>query len=149
MADDTISPELLRELIDITDGAGGGRLTGQMRFIVEIERLSSVLRKTLLANGSRLENDAEHSWRLAVIALLFREYAPAPIFPRAENRRSLSRKSYQGCCLTSYEHKSVSCRKNKSTEKPRSLCSAFLYARTSRSTFLCQPQLHHLFDFIL
>ena len=37
--------------------------------------MTHVLRRTLLTDGSRRENDAEHSWHIAVMALLFEEYA--------------------------------------------------------------------------
>ena len=37
--------------------------------------MTSVLRRTMLIDGSRRENDAEHSWHIAVMALIFNEYA--------------------------------------------------------------------------
>jgi putative hydrolase of HD superfamily len=46
-----------------------------MRFIIEIDKLKSVFRQTHLMNGERRENDAEHSWHLAVMAALLSEYA--------------------------------------------------------------------------
>jgi putative hydrolase of HD superfamily len=46
-----------------------------LRFTAEIDRMSSVLRRTLLIDRSRRENDAEHSWHIAVMAMLFEEYA--------------------------------------------------------------------------
>jgi putative hydrolase of HD superfamily len=55
------------------------RLEKQIEFILEIDRLKSVLRRTALADGSRRENSAEHSWHLAVMALLLHEYADEPI----------------------------------------------------------------------
>lgn len=55
--------------------SGGARLVQVMAFIREIDRLKHVFRKTLLMDGSRYENDAEHSWHLAVMAILLREYA--------------------------------------------------------------------------
>ncbi len=54
---------------------GNERLESQIRFIVEIDRLKSVFRQTRLMNGERRENDAEHSWHLAVMAVLLSEYA--------------------------------------------------------------------------
>jgi len=51
------------------------RLERQMRFIVEIDRLKSVLRQTLVHDASRQENDAEHSWHLAIMAVFLNEYA--------------------------------------------------------------------------
>ena len=54
------------------------RLAEQARFIVEIDRLKHVVRQTWLADGSRQENDAEHSWHMALMAILLREYADEP-----------------------------------------------------------------------
>ena len=51
------------------------RLDQQLRFTAEIDKMTSVLRRTLLIDKSRRENDAEHSWHIAVMALLFSEYA--------------------------------------------------------------------------
>lgn len=55
------------------------RLAQQLQFIVEIDKLKSVLRQTLLTDGSRQENSAEHSWHIALMAVLLAEYAPQPI----------------------------------------------------------------------
>ena len=51
------------------------RLDSQMRFIIEIDKVKHVLRRTRLFDGSRHENDAEHSWHLAMMALTLGEYA--------------------------------------------------------------------------
>lgn len=53
----------------------GDRLDLQMRFIVEIDKLKSVFRQTRLFDNSREENDAEHAWHLALMALTLGEYA--------------------------------------------------------------------------
>lgn len=53
------------------------RLSRQMRFIVEMDRLKGVLRRTYTADGSRHENSAEHSWHIALMAVVLAEYAPA------------------------------------------------------------------------
>ena len=58
--------------------AHGDRLARQIEFILEIDKLKQVLRQTSLADGSRRENDAEHSWHLAVMAVLLAEYAAGP-----------------------------------------------------------------------
>ncbi|MBW4548567.1 MAG: HD domain-containing protein [Symplocastrum torsivum CPER-KK1] len=55
------------------------RLSQQIQFIVEIDKLKGVLRQTLLTDSSRRENSAEHSWHLAMMAMLLIEYAPAPV----------------------------------------------------------------------
>ena len=54
------------------------RLAQQVRFLLEIDKLKQVLRQTWLVDGSRRENDAEHSWHLAVMVVLMREYAATP-----------------------------------------------------------------------
>ncbi len=54
------------------------RLAKQMAFIREIDKLKSVYRRTLLMDGARFENDAEHSWHLAVMAVLLAEHANVP-----------------------------------------------------------------------
>jgi len=51
------------------------RLKKQIEFVVEIDKLKSVYRQTLLMNGERNENDAEHSWHLGIMAILLSEYA--------------------------------------------------------------------------
>jgi putative hydrolase of HD superfamily len=60
------------------------RLVQQLRFVRELDRLKSVLRRTSLADRSRRENSAEHSWHLATMALALGEYAePGTDLPRA------------------------------------------------------------------
>ncbi|MFW5415563.1 HD domain-containing protein [Nocardiopsis sp. CNT-189] len=60
-----------------TGGVDHERLTSQLRFILETDKLKRILRRNLLVDGSRRENDAEHSWHLALTARIFAEYAPA------------------------------------------------------------------------
>jgi len=54
------------------------RLDRQMQFVAEIGRLKGVLRQTMLAGSglNRPENSAEHSWHLAMMALVLAEHAP-------------------------------------------------------------------------
>ena len=51
------------------------RLRRQIEFLIEIDKLKGVFRQTWLMDGSRRENDAEHSWHLALLAVLLAEYA--------------------------------------------------------------------------
>lgn len=51
------------------------RLAKQMEFIVELDKIKEIFRQTYLADASRFENDAEHSWHLALMAVLLKEYA--------------------------------------------------------------------------
>ena len=51
------------------------RLEQQMRFLVEVDKMKSVYRRTILIDKTRRESDAEHSWHLALMAMLLAEYA--------------------------------------------------------------------------
>lgn len=51
------------------------RLRQQLGFLVEVDRLKLVLRRTMTADASRHENSAEHSWHLALGAMLLAEHA--------------------------------------------------------------------------
>lgn len=50
------------------------RLENQLKFIVEVDKAKEILRRTLLINSERRENDAEHSWHLALMAPILKEY---------------------------------------------------------------------------
>ncbi|GAB2697058.1 HD domain-containing protein [Paenibacillus thermoaerophilus] len=63
---------------ELPEAPTGERLTKQLRFIIEADRLKSVLRQTLVSDASRRENDAEHSWHLALMAMLLSEHAAEP-----------------------------------------------------------------------
>ncbi len=52
------------------------RLDAQIAFLTEADRLKSVTRANTLCDGSRYENSAEHSWHLALYALVLGEHAP-------------------------------------------------------------------------
>jgi putative hydrolase of HD superfamily len=52
------------------------RLNQQLQFILEIDRLKQILRQTLLTDSSRRENSAEHSWHIAIMAMVLADYAP-------------------------------------------------------------------------
>lgn len=54
-------------------------LEQQLNFLKEIDRLKSVVRQSPLLDQSRKENSAEHSWHLAMYALLLNEYASGPV----------------------------------------------------------------------
>lgn len=59
--------------------AGDDRLGRIVDFCRLIDREKFIDRRTYLTDGERLENDAEHSWHLAVMALLLSEYAEGEI----------------------------------------------------------------------
>lgn len=51
------------------------RIEKQLAFALEIDKVKNVFRKTHLSGNGRNENDAEHSWHMALMAYLFKEYA--------------------------------------------------------------------------
>ena len=55
------------------------RLAQQIAFLIEADKLKSVVRRTPLVDTSRLENSAEHSWHLVLVIMVLREYGPADI----------------------------------------------------------------------
>jgi putative hydrolase of HD superfamily len=51
-------------------------LDSQLRFLLEADKLKTVLRQSTLIDASRKENSAEHSWHLALMALVLRDHSP-------------------------------------------------------------------------
>jgi putative hydrolase of HD superfamily len=62
----------------VTDGLDE-RTAAQLAFLVEADRLKSVLRANPLVDGSRRENTAEHSWHVALMALVLAERSDEPV----------------------------------------------------------------------
>lgn len=52
------------------------KLKKQLEFIVTCDKMKQIARRTMLTDKSRQENDAEHSWHLALCAIVLEEYAP-------------------------------------------------------------------------
>jgi HD domain len=61
------------------DNAAADRFERQIRFVLEIDRLKTIVRRTYLLHADRAENTAEHSWHLAMMAILLSEYANEPV----------------------------------------------------------------------
>lgn len=56
------------------------RLEKQLTLLIEIDKLKAVLRRTRIkSDNARLENSAEHSWQVALMALLLEEHANEPV----------------------------------------------------------------------
>ena len=55
------------------------RFERQIQFILEVDKLKTILRRTYLINADRVENTAEHSWHLAIGAILLAEHANEPV----------------------------------------------------------------------
>lgn len=56
--------------------SSASRLSAQFAFLDEADRLKSVLRASTLGDGSRRENSGEHSWHIALYALVLADHAP-------------------------------------------------------------------------
>jgi putative hydrolases of HD superfamily len=65
---------LSRELKEGFHMFNNERLLKQIEFIIEIDKIKHIFRKNFLMDGSRNENDAEHSWHLAIMAILLSEH---------------------------------------------------------------------------
>lgn len=55
------------------------RIDAQLAFLTEADKLKSVLRGTTLCDGSRRENSGEHSWHIALYAMVMAEHAVKPV----------------------------------------------------------------------
>ncbi|MFF4716731.1 HD family hydrolase [Streptomyces eurythermus] len=55
------------------------RLRAQLTFLVEVDQLKTILRQSPLAAADRRENDAEHSWHLAMMVVILAEHSDQPI----------------------------------------------------------------------
>ncbi|MDO6589607.1 hydrolase [Loktanella sp. D2R18] len=55
------------------------RINAQLAFLTEADKLKSTLRATTLCDGSRRENSGEHSWHIALYALVMAEHAARPV----------------------------------------------------------------------
>ena len=58
------------EIIAAFTPSNDSRLDSLLKFTALAEEMDSIARRTKLADGSRRQNDAEHSWRIALMALL-------------------------------------------------------------------------------
>jgi putative hydrolase of HD superfamily len=59
--------------------AARSRLEKQMDFLLEMDKSKEIIRQTYLSDGSRKEDDAEHAWHMALMAMLLCEYANEPV----------------------------------------------------------------------
>lgn len=66
-------------MLEIKDFIPGNdeKINQLLRFTAEVDKMTAISRRTLLIDKSRRENDAEHSWHIALMAMLFKDYAPA------------------------------------------------------------------------
>ncbi|MEA2693024.1 MAG: hypothetical protein QOJ16_2411 [Acidobacteriota bacterium] len=55
------------------------RIARQLEFILEIDRLKGIERRSWLLHSERRENSAEHSWHLAIMAMVLAEHAAEPV----------------------------------------------------------------------
>lgn len=55
------------------------RLKKQLEFMLELDKMKNLYRQTYVLHENRKENDAEHSWHIAVMAFLLEEYADSAV----------------------------------------------------------------------
>ena len=55
------------------------RLKKQVEFMLELDKMKNLYRQTYVLHEDRKENDAEHSWHLAILAMLMAEHANKPV----------------------------------------------------------------------
>ena len=55
------------------------RLRKQLDFMLELDKMKNLYRQTYVLHEDRKENDAEHSWHIAVLAFLLAEYSSQPV----------------------------------------------------------------------
>lgn len=55
------------------------KIQNQIKFAITIDEMKNIFRRNLVADGSRRENDAEHSWHLAMLAMILEEYSAEKI----------------------------------------------------------------------
>jgi putative hydrolase of HD superfamily len=65
--------------MNVTDIDHNQQLIKQLNFIIEIDKVKNIMRQSKLFDGSRFENDAEHSWTICIMAVLLKEYANFPV----------------------------------------------------------------------
>ncbi len=65
-------------LLEVAAGVDA-EVADRLRFVLELDRLKGVLRRTPVLGGERLENSAEHSWHVAMTALALAPLADEPI----------------------------------------------------------------------
>lgn len=66
-------------MIDWGDELPAGDLRRALDFVVTIDKMKAIVRRTLTYDGSHYENDAEHSWHLAMMAIALERYAARPV----------------------------------------------------------------------
>ncbi len=55
------------------------KLRNQIKFVMIIDDMKNIFRRNLIIDGSRRENDAEHSWHFAMLAMILEEYSAEKI----------------------------------------------------------------------
>ncbi|MCR4761232.1 MAG: HD domain-containing protein [Oscillospiraceae bacterium] len=55
------------------------RFSRQIGFLLEMDKMKNIYRQTRVLHEDRAENDAEHAWHLAMLALVLQEYANEPL----------------------------------------------------------------------
>jgi putative hydrolase of HD superfamily len=70
-----IVDNMIKEKMDKLDIIFNEKLEKRLDFIIEIDKVKNIVRKSKLFDNSRFENDAEHSWTICIMAFLLKEYS--------------------------------------------------------------------------
>ena len=70
-----LSANKIYNLMRVDTNIMNERLNKQLQFALEIDKVKNVFRQTHLSGNGRSENDAEHSWHMAIMAYLLQEYS--------------------------------------------------------------------------
>ena len=71
--------EYTETMAEVAAATVGERVAAQLRFVQELDRLKTVERQSFILGGLRRENTAEHSWHVAMLAVVFADLAPAEV----------------------------------------------------------------------
>ena len=74
-------------------------------FLIECDKMKGIQRRTLIADGSRPETDAEHSWHLALMAITLADTPTAALLTKrhsklSRQKKETSRKKYSHWILS-------------------------------------------------
>lgn len=66
-------------VVEVAGDSAGADVARRLDFVLELDRLKTVQRQSFILGGERRENTAEHSWHVAMLALVFADLAPADV----------------------------------------------------------------------
>lgn len=108
------------------------RMEKQLAFALEIDKVKNIFRQTHLSDNGRNENDAEHSWHMAVMAYLLREYANEEVDITKVMLMCLIHDIVEIDAGDTYAYDAEACRHKKPGRMPRRSVSSRFFRRSRR-----------------